>query len=91
MRRNAQRFEPLDKVAATAAAGLKIVLGEAAALPALKAAVAAEGGGRGQVSVVVPLDDIRRVEIALPGGFKVSPRLIGAIAAIPGIVEALEI
>jgi DNA polymerase-3 subunit alpha len=91
MRLNAQRFEPLDKVAATAAAGLKIVLGEAAALPALKAAVAAEGGGRGQVSVVVPLDDIRRVEIALPGGFKVSPRLIGAIAAIPGIVEALEI
>jgi DNA polymerase-3 subunit alpha len=91
MRLNAQRFEPLDKVAATAAAGLKIVLGEAAALPALKAAVAAEGGGRGQVSVVVPLDDVRRVEIALPGGFKVSPRLVGAVAAIPGIVEALEI
>src|SRR5665213_1162133 len=41
LRLTAQRLEPLDKVAANAAAGLKLVLGESAALSALRSAMAA--------------------------------------------------
>ncbi len=33
----------------------------------------------------------REVEIALPGGFKVTPRLAAALAAMPGVLEAQEI
>jgi DNA polymerase-3 subunit alpha len=91
MRLTAQRFEALDKVAASAVAGLKVVLGEGAALAPFKAMMAGEGGGRGRVSVVVPLESQREVEIALPGGFKVTPRLAASVAAIPGVIEAQEI
>ncbi len=91
MRLTAQRFEALDKVAATAVAGLKVVLSEGADLAPFKAMMAGEGGGRGRVSVVVPLKSQREVEIALPGGFKVTPRLTAAVAAIPGVIEAQEI
>jgi len=103
MRLSAQRFEALDKVAASAAAGLKVVLGNSAALAPFKAMMAGEGGGRGRVSVIVPtssrnssspaspMESGREVEIALPGGFKVSPRLAAAVAQIPGVLEAQEI
>ncbi|MGA3305614.1 MAG: DNA polymerase III subunit alpha, partial [Stellaceae bacterium] len=91
MRLTAQRFEALDRVAATAAAGLKVVLSEGTALAPFKAMMAGESGGRGRVSVVVSLQSKREVEIALPGGFKISPRLAAAVAAIPGVLEAQEI
>ncbi len=91
MRLTAQRFEALDKVAAGAVAGLKVVLSADSALAPFKAMMAGEGGGRGRVSVVVPLKAEREVEIALPGGFKVTPRLTAAVAAIPGVLEAQEI
>ena len=91
MRLTAQRFEALDRVAATAAAGLKVVLSADTALAPFKAMMAGESGGRGRVSVVVSLQSKREVEIALPGGFKISPRLAAAVAAIPGVFEAQEI
>jgi len=91
MRLTAQRFEALDRVAATAAAGLKVVLSADTALAPFKAMMAGESGGRGRVSVVVSLQSEREVEITLPGGFKISPRLAAAVAAIPGVLEAQEI
>ncbi|MDE2165690.1 MAG: DNA polymerase III subunit alpha [Alphaproteobacteria bacterium] len=90
-RLTAQRIEALDKVAAGAAAGLRLVVEEADALGGIRRAVAAESGGRGRVSVVVPLDETREVEIALPGGFKVTPRLAAALQTVPGIREVAEI
>ena len=89
-RLTAQRIEPLDRIVAQAAAGMKVVLVEAAALEPLKNLMRAEAGGRGHVSVVVPLA-AREVEIALPGGFKISPRVIGSAQALPGILAAQEI
>ncbi|HEV2161424.1 MAG TPA: DNA polymerase III subunit alpha [Stellaceae bacterium] len=90
-RLTAQRIEALDKVAAGAAAGLRLVLEREDALPGVRKAVAAESGGRGRVSVVVALDDAREVEIALPGGFKVTPRLAAALQTVSGIREVAEI
>jgi DNA polymerase-3 subunit alpha len=90
-RLTAQRIEPLDKVAAGAAAGLRVVVEAEEALPGVRRTVAAESGGRGRVSVVVALDEAREVEIALPGGFKVTPRLAAALQTVPGIREVAEI
>jgi DNA polymerase-3 subunit alpha len=48
------------------------------------------GNGDGEVSMVLLLEEAE-VEIRLPGRFKVSPQIAGAIKAVPGVVtvEAL--
>jgi DNA polymerase-3 subunit alpha len=89
-RLTAQKIEPLDRIVAQAAAGMKVVLVDAAALEPLRNLMRGEAGGRGRVSVVVPVA-AREVEIALPGGFKISPKVIGAAQALPGILAAQEI
>ena len=90
LRLTAQRIEPLDKVVAQAAAGLKVVLGEAAALAAFKSLLQGEAGGRGHVNVVVPLPT-REVEIALPGGFRIGPQVLSAVQRLPGVLSVQEI
>jgi DNA polymerase-3 subunit alpha len=89
-RLTAQRLEPLERAVSQAAAGLKVFLGEAGALAPLKAMLAREGGGRGRVSVAVPVPG-REVEIALPGGFRINPRIHAAVRALPGILDVHEI
>jgi DNA polymerase III subunit alpha len=90
LRLTAQRIEPLDKIVANAAAGLKVVLGEAAALAAFKSLLQGEAGGRGHVNVVVPLPT-REVEIALPGGFRIGPQVLSAVQRLPGVLSVQEI
>ena len=45
----------------------------------------------GEVSVILMLDQGTEVEVKLPGRFKVSPQIAGAIKAVAGVVtvEAL--
>jgi DNA polymerase-3 subunit alpha len=43
-------------------------------------------GGEGEVSMVLLLNEAE-VEIRLPGRFKVSPQIAGAIKAVPGVVQ----
>ena len=52
---------------------------------------AAEQNGDGEVSVVLLLQNGSEVEVKLPGRFKVSPQIAGAIKAVTGVVtvEAL--
>ena len=90
LRLTAQKIEPLDDVVAHAAAGLRVFLGEARALTHLKNLFGREGGGRGRVSVVVDLDD-SEVEIAIPGGFRVDPRMRAAVKSLPGVVDVHDI
>ena len=90
LRLTAQKIEPLDRIVAQAAAGMKVVLVEPAALEPFRNLLRGEAGGRGHVSVVVALER-REVEIALPGGFKINPRLIAAAQALPGILTVQEI
>jgi DNA polymerase-3 subunit alpha len=90
LRLTAQRIEPLEKIVAQAAAGLKVVLGEAAALGAFKSLLKGEAGGRGHVNVVVPLPT-REVEIALPGGFRIGPQVLSAVQRLPGVLSVQEI
>jgi DNA polymerase-3 subunit alpha len=48
---------------------------------------APRGAGEGEVSVVMMLDLQTEVEMKLPGRFKVSPQIAGAIKAVSGVVE----
>jgi DNA polymerase III subunit alpha len=91
LRLSAQRFERLDKLAHEAAAGLRIVLGEERALSPLRELMAREGGGKGRVSIVVPVEPAREVEIALPGGFKIGPQVLNAVRAVPGVLEVVDV
>jgi DNA polymerase-3 subunit alpha len=90
LRLTAQKIEPLDGVVADAAAGLRVYVAEAEALPRLKSLISREAGGRGRVTVVLDLPS-REVEVALPGGFRVNPGIRAAVRSLPGIVDVHDI
>ena len=91
LRLTAQRFEPLDRIVAQAEVGLRVILGAPDALTRLKELIGREGGGKGRVSVVVPVSPEREVEIALPGGFKVTPSIRQAVGAVAGVLDVVEV
>ncbi|HKF70161.1 MAG TPA: DNA polymerase III subunit alpha [Stellaceae bacterium] len=91
VRLTAQKIEALDGVVAQAAAGLKVFVAERDAVPPLKGLISRESGGKGRVTVVVPLPPTREVEITLPGGFRISPRVRAAVKSLPGILEVMDI
>ena len=90
LRLTAQKIEPLDDVVAHAAAGLRVHLGEARALAMLKNLICSEAGGRGRVSVVLDLIE-HEVEIAIPGGFRIDPKVRAAVKSLAGIVDVYDI
>ena len=45
-----------------------------------------EPKGDGEVRIVLMLKDGGEVEVKLPGRYKVSPQIAGAIKAVPGVV-----
>jgi len=45
------------------------------------------GGGDGEVSLVMMLDLETEVELKLPGRFKVSPQIAGALKAVAGVID----
>ncbi len=47
----------------------------------------AAANGDGEVSMVLMLAAGAEVEVKLPGRFKVSPQIAGAIKAVPGVVQ----
>jgi DNA polymerase-3 subunit alpha len=62
--------------------------GAPARSPQAKPAPAPAGGGAdGDVSLVMMLDLETEVEMKLPGRFKVSPQIAGAIKAVSGVVD----
>ena len=90
-RLTAQKIEPLDNVVAHAAAGLKVFVGAEEALTRLKGLFQREAvGGRGRITVVLDLPE-SEVEVALPGGFRVDPRIRAAVKSLPGIVDVHDI
>jgi len=90
LRLTAASIESLDKAAAKATAGLKVWVGDAAPLAVLKAVISGEGKGRGHIIVVARTND-REVEAHLPGGYALSPALINAVRATPGVLEVREV
>ena len=89
-RLTAQKIELLDGVVAHAAAGLRVFVGEPDALPRLRNLFGREMAGRGRVTLVLDLPS-REVEIALPGGFRVDPRIRAAVKSLPGVIDVHDI
>jgi DNA polymerase-3 subunit alpha len=89
LRITAHDVAPLDAAAAQAGAGLRVWLQRTEAVPHIRALLDREGNGRGRVVLVPRLDAEQDVEIILPGGFNVSPRLAQAMKGLPG-VERVE-
>jgi DNA polymerase-3 subunit alpha len=100
VRARIQSVEPLDEAAARMQRGLRVFLrneepiaGVARRLEPQHASArnGADQSGEGEISVVLMLRDGSEVEVKLPGRFKVSPQIAGAIKAVAGVVtvEAL--
>jgi DNA polymerase-3 subunit alpha len=97
VRARIQMVEPLDQAAAKLSKGLRVFLRAEAPVESvakrLEAPAAARGPDKadGEVSLVLMLAEGTEVEVKLPGRFKVSPQIAGAIKAVPGVVavEAL--
>jgi DNA polymerase-3 subunit alpha len=90
VRARIQSAEPLDAAAANLHKGLRVFLRDDKPIEAvarrLEPATRANNGD-GEVSVVLMLDQGTEVEVKLPGRFKVSPQIAGAIKAVPGVVQ----
>jgi DNA polymerase-3 subunit alpha len=99
VRARIQSVEPLDEAAARMHRGLRVFLRDAEPLPGVARRLqASQKGGNGngaeadgEVSMVLLLRNGSEVEVKLPGRFKVSPQIAGAIKAVSGVVtvEAL--
>jgi DNA polymerase III subunit alpha len=89
VRARIQMVEALDQAAAKLAKGLRVFLRDEA--PIESVAKRLEGPDRaatdnGEVAIVLMLAEGTEVEVKLPGRFKVSPQIAGAIKAVPGVV-----
>ena len=91
VRARIQSVEPLDEAAANLAKGLRVFLRNEAPIEAvakrLEPMPRSAANGDGEVSVVLMLAAGTEVEVKLPGRFKVSPQIAGAIKAVPGVVQ----
>jgi DNA polymerase-3 subunit alpha len=85
VRARIQTVEPLDQAAARLQKGLRVFLRDP--VPLEPVAKRLEGKGDGEVNMVLQLGGGTEVEIRLPGRFKVSPQIAGAIKAVPGVLE----
>jgi DNA polymerase-3 subunit alpha len=101
VRARIQSVEPLDEAAARMQRGLRVFLRDAQPLPGvarrLERLEKRNGGGNGadagegEVSMVLLLQNGGEVEVKLPGRFKVSPQIAGAIKAVAGVVDVQQI
>jgi DNA polymerase III subunit alpha len=92
VRARIQSVDALDSAAANLQKGLRVFLRDGAPLEAVAkrlepAPRSAHANGDGEVSVVLLLRRGTEVEVKLPGRFKVSPQIAGAIKAVPGVVQ----
>jgi DNA polymerase-3 subunit alpha len=81
---------PLDQAASSAGASIRVWLRETAAVPHIRDVLARESGGRGRVTLVPRVGLEQDVEIALPGGYNVTPRLAQALKSLPGVDQVEE-
>jgi DNA polymerase-3 subunit alpha len=90
LRITVQDIQSLDQAAAAAGAGMRIWLQRTEAVAHIRAILDREGRGRGRITLV-PMLDAQEVEITLPGGFPVTPRLRQALKMVPGVERVDEV
>jgi DNA polymerase-3 subunit alpha len=89
----ANAVQPIDAVADQAgAADLRIHLNRAEAVPSLAALLAkVEGRNRAQITLCVPDEHGREIDLILPQHYPVTPQIKGAIKAMQGVVMVEEV
>jgi DNA polymerase III subunit alpha len=86
VRARIQSVERLDQAAAKLQKGLRVFV--SSDQPIEGVAKRLEPKGDGEVSMILILGDgAAEVEVKLPGRYKVSPQVAGAIKAVPGVIE----
>jgi DNA polymerase-3 subunit alpha len=90
LRITATEITSLEQAAVEAGAGLRIWLKRTEAVPYIRTLLNREGQGRGRISLL-PMLDAQEVEIALPGGFAVTPKLRQALKMVPGVERVDEV
>src|SRR5215212_2800422 len=85
IRARIQSAEPLDQAASKLQKGLRVFLRDQA--PIEPVAKRLDSKGDGEISMVLQLGGGAEVEVKLPGRFKVSPQIAGAIKAVPGVLD----
>jgi DNA polymerase-3 subunit alpha len=83
--------EPLDKVTARAARGLKVFLDTVQPLSQLKNALGDGPRGSAFVKVISTLDGGQEIEIGLGSNFLITPQILTTIRSISGISEIQEV
>jgi DNA polymerase III subunit alpha len=89
--------EPLDQAAAKLSKGLRVFLRDQAPIESVAKRLEGPTNGRspqekaqdkadGEVALILMLNEGTEVEVKLPGRFKVSPQIAGAIKAVPGVI-----
>jgi DNA polymerase-3 subunit alpha len=91
VRARIQMAEPLEQAAAKLSNGLRVFLRDEAPIESVAKRLEVPPAGRtaqdnGEVALVLMLTRGTEVEVKLPGRFKVSPQVAGAIKAVPGVV-----
>ena len=81
----------LEQAAAEAGAGVRIWLQESAAVPHIRTILDRERRGRGRVVLLPRVGEGQDVEIELPGGFNVTPKLAQALKLVPGVERVEEV
>jgi DNA polymerase-3 subunit alpha len=90
-RLTASRIERLEEAASDAAAGLKIFLREPEPVPRLAGVFRDHATrGKGRVTLVLDTED-SEIEMAIPGGFRITPAMRAAVKSIPGVVDVHDI
>jgi len=93
VRARIQTVERLDQAAEKVQRGLRVFLRDAVPLDAVSqrlqqiALPAPREKADGEINMVLMLGDGGEVEVRLPGRFKVSPQIAGALKAVPGVVQ----
>jgi DNA polymerase-3 subunit alpha len=85
IRARIQSAQPLDEATVRMQSSLRIYLTDTAPLASLQKRL--EQRGDGEVVLVIRLQEGGEAEIRLPGRFKVTPQIAGAIKAVPGVIQ----
>lgn len=86
----ANRIESLDEVVARSSSGLKVFVDSEDPLPMIKEMLEREGKGRGEVIVTARLSLTKEADLKLEKQYAITPQLLQAVKAIPGIVDVQE-
>jgi DNA polymerase-3 subunit alpha len=85
LRITANEVTPLDQAAQQAGGGMRVWLRMTESVAHIRTLLNREAGGKGRVVLVPRIGNEQDVEITLPGGFNITPRLAQAVKTLPGI------